>query len=115
MGYTYLLTYSIFLTSRDAPREGAVMDAYERMEARRKGLERIYLHVTFLRAGNVEKERILEERYAMTRMEAWMSRGLEYRVRNHPVKLPTSGLAAGMMRNRQRRATSTRWLQESAA
>ena len=47
------------------------MDAYGRMLARRNGQERVYLHVTFLRSGRVEKERILEENYACRAMENW--------------------------------------------
>src|ERR1035441_1603868 len=53
--------------------------AYRRMEARRNGEERAFLHVRFLRGDRVEKERILEENYACRAMEAWTSRGPEYR------------------------------------
>jgi hypothetical protein len=84
------------------------MDAYERMQARRRGEERVYLHVAFLKAGSVEKERILEEHYACTAMSNWLSKGTEYNVRNHPVKLPRSGVAGAAMRSRHFRANAAK-------
>jgi hypothetical protein len=84
------------------------MDFYQRMQARRNGVERVYLHVTFLKAGRVEHEKIYEENHAITRMEDWLSKGLEFQVKNHPVKLPTSGVAAVAMRSRQFRADAAK-------
>ena len=73
-------------------------DAFERawrqMEARRSGEERSFLRVTFLIGERVEKERILEERYACRAMENWTARGSDHRVRNQPYQLPRSGVAA---------------------
>jgi hypothetical protein len=37
-------------------------------------------------------------RYACRAMEAWTSRGTEYKVRNQPVELPRFGIRAGMVR-----------------
>ena len=76
----------------------AFEQAYRRMEARRNGMERAFLHVVFLRGDHVEKERILEENYACRAMEAWTSRGPEFKVRNQPVELPRFGVRAGMVR-----------------
>jgi hypothetical protein len=72
--------------------------AYRQMEARRRGEERAFLHVKFLRGPCVERERVLEVRYACRAMEAWTSRGTEYKVRNQPVELPRFGIRAGMVR-----------------
>jgi hypothetical protein len=57
------------------------------MEMHRNGLERTYLCVEFLRGERVEKERILEERYACHRMADWTAKGIEFKVRNRPVEL----------------------------
>jgi EvpB/VC_A0108, tail sheath gpW/gp25-like domain len=64
------------------------------MVARRRGEVRSFLHVQFLRENGVEKERILEAKYACRVMEAWTARGPEFTVKNHPVKLPRFGVAA---------------------
>lgn len=85
--------------------------AYRRMEAQRNGEERSFLHVKFLRGERVERERILEERYACRAMERWASRGPEYRVRNQPFQLPRFGAAATLMQARGLRATAVRFLQ----
>jgi hypothetical protein len=52
----------------------------------------------FLRGERVERERILEERYACRAMADWTARGPEYKVRNQPVELPRFGVRAGMVR-----------------
>jgi hypothetical protein len=88
----------------------AFEQAYRRMEARRNGMERAFLHVVFLRGDHVEKERILEENYACRAMEAWTSRGPEFKVRNQPVELPRHGVAAPLMRTRGFRSTAVRFL-----
>jgi hypothetical protein len=89
----------------------AFTQAYRRMEARRNGEERVFLHVVFLRGTSVAKERILEERYACRAMAAWTSRGPEYRVRNAPFQLPRYGVTATVMQSRGLRSTATRFLQ----
>ena len=89
----------------------AFEQAYRRMEARRNGEEQSFLHVKFLRGDRVEKERILEENYACRAMEAWTSRGPEYRVRNQPMELPRHGVTATVMRTRGLRSTAVRFLQ----
>ena len=85
--------------------------AYRRMEARRNGEERAFLHVRFLRGDRVEKERILEENYACRAMEAWTSRGPEFKVRNQPAEFPRHGVTAMVMQTRGCRSTATRFLQ----
>jgi hypothetical protein len=81
-----------------------------RMEARRRGEEKSYLHVTFLCLGHVEREKILEAGYACRAMENWMARGLEYKVKNHPVTLPRVGALARVLQNRQTRVNAARLL-----
>jgi hypothetical protein len=89
----------------------AFTQAYRRMEARRNGEERAFLHVKFLRGDRVEKERILEENYACRAMEAWTSRGPEFKVRNQPAEFPRHGVTAMVMQTRGCRSTATRFLQ----
>jgi hypothetical protein len=89
----------------------AFEQAYSGMVARRRGEERSFLHVKFLREDRVERERILEERYACRAMAAWTSRGPEYRVRNAPFQLPRHGVTATVMQSRGLRSTATRFLQ----
>lgn len=79
----------------------------------REPKERQFLHVRFLRGDHVEKERILEMRYACRAMEAWRSQGTQYRTQNHPFELPRAGVAAHVFASR-RRATATRFLKEVA-
>jgi len=81
-----------------------------RMEARRKGEEKSYLSVTFLHSGHVEREKILELEYALRAMGDWLSKGLEYKVKNHPVQLPRSGALARVLQNRQTRVNAARLL-----
>lgn len=69
---------------------------------------RRFLYVTFLRSGGVERERILEENYACRAMGDWIAKGLEYKVKNHPVKLPSTGIGVVLRRNRYLRVTATR-------
>jgi hypothetical protein len=91
--------------------EPAFEQAYRRMVARRRGEERAYLHVKFLRGDAVVKERILEERYACRKMADWTARGIEFKVRNAPVQLPRFGVAAALMQTRACRSTAVRFLQ----
>ncbi|MCX6628586.1 MAG: hypothetical protein NTW28_13255 [Candidatus Solibacter sp.] len=88
----------------------AFEQSYRRMEARRRGEERSFLHVQFLRGERVEKERILEERYACRAMERWTSRGCEFKVRNQPFQLPPSGVAATIMQARGLRSQAARFV-----
>jgi hypothetical protein len=81
-----------------------------RMQLRRNGEERAYLSVTFLRSGHVEREKILEADYACRAMENWIAKGLEYKVRNHPVTLPRAGALARILQNRQVRVNAARLL-----
>ena len=82
----------------------------EPSSTRRNGLERTFLHVTFLRGERIEKERILEQHYACRVMEAWTARGTEFRVRNRPIEL--RGVRS-KIRGRLR-STATRFLREVA-
>ena len=89
----------------------AFEQAYRQMEVRRRGEERSFLHVVFLRGTCVVKERILEERYACRAMANWTARGPEYKVRNAPFQLPRFGVAATLMQTRGFRAAAVRFLQ----
>jgi hypothetical protein len=89
--------------------------AYRRMVARRTGQERSYLQVQFLRRGRVEREGVLEAKYAPRAMGNWTARGPEYRVRNEPVQLPRYGGMAMLMRNRAFRSQARRLLVTAGA
>jgi len=67
-----------------------------------------YLHVTFVWAGRIEHEKVLEENYAITRMADWLAKGTEYKVRNHPVTLPRFGVAGVAMKSRHFRVNAAR-------
>ena len=88
------------------------------MRRRRTGAEPSYLLVRFLDGSGVVKQRVLEERYACRRMADWTARGEEFRVQNRPVRLPTFGAAAKIMRNRALRPYSAKffaWRSERTA